>query len=115
MKDALAKDPDVAGVFACTDPMAVAAANAIKDAGLDPTKDIVTVGYNGDAEALTAIQGGTLSATVAQDPRGMGEISVNLAQQALDGEAITFDNPDEREVFSPVTLITPDNVGDFVK
>ena len=60
MKDALAKDPDIAGVFACNDPMGVAAGNAIKDAGLDPVNDIVTVGFNADPEAITAIQSGGL-------------------------------------------------------
>lgn len=114
-KDALAKDPDVAGVFACNDPMGVAAGNAIKDAGLDPTKDIVTVGFNADPEAITAIQGGGLSATVAQDPHGMGALTVDLAQKALAGEAIEFDNPDEREVYMDVTLVTPENVADYVK
>jgi len=115
MKDALAKDPDVAGVFACNDPMAVAAANAISDAGKNPTTDIVTVGYNGDGEALTAIDGGTLSATVAQDPKGMGSLTVDLAKKLLDKEDIEFGNADEREVYQPVTLITKANVADFLK
>lgn len=115
MKDALAKDPDIAGVFACNDPMGVAATNAIKDSGLDPVTDIVTVGFNGDAEALTAISGGTMSATVAQDPRAMGALTVDLAAQALAGEEIDYDNPDEREVYQTVTLVTKDNVADFLE
>lgn len=114
-KDALAKDPDIAGVFACNDPMAVAASNAITDAGLNPTTDIVTVGFNGDAEALTAIDGGTLSATIAQDPTAMGALTVDLAGQAIDGEEIDFDNPEDREVFQPITLISAENVADFLK
>ena len=114
MKDALAKDPDVAGVFACNDPMAVAAANAITDAGKDPLKDIVTVGFNGDAEALTAIKQHQLSATVAQDPAGMGALTVDLAADAVEGEELEFDNPEEREVYQDVTLITPENVAEFV-
>lgn len=114
MKDALAKDPDVAGVFACNDPMAVAAANAITDAGLSPTEDIVTVGYNGDGEALTAIESDGLSATVAQDPYGMGELTVELAAKILDGEEIEFGNAEEREVYQPVTLISKENVADYL-
>lgn len=112
MNDALAKDPDVAGVFACNDPMAVAASNAIADAGRDPVKDIVTVGFNGDAEALTAIEKGQLSATVAQDPAAMGELTVDLAATAVEGGDLPFDNAEEREVYQDVTLITPDNVAD---
>ena len=34
------------------------AVNAIKDAGKDPVKDIVTVGFNADPEAITLIQNG---------------------------------------------------------
>jgi ribose transport system substrate-binding protein len=110
MKDALAKDPDVAGVFACNDPMAVAASNAITDAGKNPVKDIVTVGFNGDAEALTAIKGGTLSATVAQDPKAMGALTVDLAKNAVDGTKLPYDNAAEREVYQDVKLITPENI-----
>jgi len=113
MKDALAKNPDVAGVFACNDPMAVAASNAIQDAGKDPVKDIVTIGFNGDAEAITAIQKNQLSATIAQDPEAMGALTVDLAADALDGTPIPFSNADEREVYQGVTLVTPDNVSDY--
>jgi ribose transport system substrate-binding protein len=115
MKDALAKDPDVAGVFACNDPMGVAAGNAIKDAGKDPVKDIVTIGFNADPEAIQAIQAGGLSATVAQDPAGMGALTVALAQQILSGQTPTFGNADLREVYEPIKLVTIDNVADYVK
>lgn len=110
MKDILAKNPDVAGVFSCNDPMAVAAGNAIKDAGKNPVTGIVTVGFNGDPEALTAIKAGGLSATVAQDPTTMGALTVKLADEALAKQAIAFDNATEREVFNPVQLINKDNV-----
>ncbi|GHJ47159.1 D-ribose ABC transporter substrate-binding protein [Catellatospora sp. TT07R-123] len=110
MKDIMAKNPDVAGVFSCNDPMGVAAANAVKDAGKNPVTDIVTVGFNADPEALTAIKGGGLAATVAQDPAAMGALTVKLAGQALSKEAITFGNAAEREVFNPVLLVTKDNV-----
>ncbi|MDI1463521.1 substrate-binding domain-containing protein [Catellatospora sp. KI3] len=110
MKDIMAKNPDVAGVFSCNDPMGVAAANAVKDAGKNPVTDIVTVGFNADPEALTAIKGGGLAATVAQDPTAMGALTVKLAGQALNKEAITFGNAAEREVFNPVLLVTKENV-----
>lgn len=113
MTDALAKDPDVAGVFACNDPMAVAAANAIKDSGKDPVEDIVTVGFNADPEAISAIENGDLSATIAQDPAGMGELTVELAKTIVEGGTPDFDNPADREVFQPVTLVTAENVADF--
>lgn len=113
MKDALAKNPDVAGVFACNDPMGVAAANAIKDAGRNPVKDIVTIGFNADPEAITAIGKDSLSATVAQDPAGMGARTVELAAQAVNGDQLSYDDDGKREVFQKVTLVTKDNVSQF--
>jgi ribose transport system substrate-binding protein len=113
MKDILSKNPDVAGVFSCNDPMGVAAANAIKDAGKSPVKDIVAVGFNADPEAITAIKADGLAATVAQDPAAMGQLTVKLAADALAGTPLKFDNPTEREVFNPVKLISKENVASF--
>lgn len=110
MQDILSAHPDVAGVFACNDPMAVAAANAIIDAGQDPVEDVAVIGFNADPEALDAIREGNLAATVAQFPAKMGRISVELADRLVRGEELTFDNPEEREVFAEVELITPANV-----
>nr|WP_062335321.1 substrate-binding domain-containing protein [Herbidospora sakaeratensis] len=110
MKDILAKNPDVAGVFSCNDPMGVAAANAIKDAGKSPVTDVVSVGFNADPEALTAIKGDLLAATVAQDPAAMGGLTVTLGEQALNKQPIQFSNAAEREVFNPVTLVDKTNV-----
>ncbi len=115
MKDALAKDPDVAGIFSCNDPMVGGATNAIKDAGKDPVKDIVTVGFNADPEAITLIQNGSLSATVAQDPYGMGALTVSLAETILAGGTPDFGDVELREVYMPVKLVTIDNVTDYVK
>ena len=115
MKDALAAHPDLAGIFSCNDPMVGGAVNAIKDAGKDPVNDIVTVGFNADPEAITLIQNGDLSATVAQDPHGMGVLTVELAEQILNGQTPEFGNAEEREVYMPVTLVTAENVADFAK
>ena len=40
MQDILTANPDVSGVFSCNDPMAVGAAQAVKDAGKSGAKDI---------------------------------------------------------------------------
>ena len=90
------------------------AVNAIKDAGKDPVNDIVTVGFNADPEAITLIQNGELLATVAQDPYGMGVLTV-VADQYLAGQTPEFGNAEEREVYMPVTLVTAENVADFAK
>lgn len=113
MQDILSAHPDVAGVFSCNDPMAVAAANAITDAGRDPVDDVTVIGFNADPEAIEAISAGNLAATVAQFPAEMGRLSVELADQLIRGEELEFDNPDEREVYAEVELVTPENVEDF--
>jgi ABC-type sugar transport system substrate-binding protein len=40
----------------------------------------------------------------------MGQMTVELATQLMAGESLTYDNADEREIFVPVNLITPENV-----
>lgn len=113
MQDILSANPDVAGVFSCNDPMAVAAANAILDAGKSPVDDIVVIGFNADPEALEAIAQGNLAGTVAQFPFVMGELTVELATKLMDGETLDFDNPADREIFAPIVLVTADNLETF--
>jgi ABC-type sugar transport system substrate-binding protein len=40
----------------------------------------------------------------------MGKMTVELATMLMKGESLTYDNEDEREIFVPVNLITPENV-----
>jgi len=104
MQDLLASDPDVVAVFAENDPMAVGAANAAADAGRD---DIIIIGFNNDPEAQDAIRAGIMAGTVAQFPDEMGKLTVDLAHTLINGGTLTFDNPDAREIFAEVRLITP--------
>ena len=43
----------------------------------------------------------------------MGVLTVQLAEQVLNGETPDFANVEDREVYMPVTLVTADNVADF--
>jgi ribose transport system substrate-binding protein len=90
--------------------MAVGAAQAIKDSGMSGATDIFVVGFNADEIALEAIKAGDMAATIQQVPYDMGKMTVELATQLMAGESLTYDNADEREIFVPVNLITPDNV-----
>ncbi len=110
MKDLLSSDPDIVAVFAENDPMAVGAANALADLG---RKDVVVIGFNGDQEALEAMEIGILDATIYQDPYAAGRLAVNVAEKLINGETITYDKPDTREIFVPVELITPDNISEY--
>jgi len=108
MQDLLISNPDIVAVFAENDPMAVGAANAIADAGRKG--EIMVIGFNNDPEAVTAIQDGIMSATVAQFPELMGKKTVELAKTLIEGGTITFDDPDTREVYAEVKLIKPEDV-----
>jgi ribose transport system substrate-binding protein len=110
MKDILSANPDVSGVFSCNDPMAVGAAQAIKDAGKSGSKDIFVIGFNADQIALDAIKNGDMAATIQQVPVEMGKMTVDLATKLMNGEKLTYDNADAREIFVPVNLITIDNL-----
>jgi len=110
MQDVLVAHPNVQAVFAENDPMGAAAAQAAVDAGRD---DILIIGFNGDGVALDAIKAGTMAATVQQVPYEMGKMTVVLADKAIKGEALDFDNAADREIYVPVNLITAANVDQF--
>lgn len=108
MKLILEEHPKLVAVFAENDPMAVGAANAIAEAG---RKDIMVVGFNGDQIARDAIAAGLMQATVAQNPAEMGRITVKLADRLIHKKEITFDDPEKREIFVPVEMMTINNIG----
>ena len=104
MQDLLIAHPDLVAVFAENDPMAVGAANALQDAGRG---DIIIIGFNNDPEAQDAIKSGIMSATVAQFPDAMGNLTVDLTHELINGRSIKYDNASTREIFADVKLITP--------
>ena len=73
------------------------------------------VGFNADEIALKAIKEGTMNATIQQVPYEMGKMTVNLATQLMNGQALKYDNADLREIYVPVNLITIDNVDTLLK
>ncbi|MFO3665533.1 D-ribose ABC transporter substrate-binding protein [Anaerococcus sp. ENR0831] len=95
MENLLQAHPDVKAVFCQNDEMALGASEAIKTSG----KDIVIVGFDGNDDAINAVKDGTLSATVAQQPKEMGKLAIQTAIKHLKGETI------EEEVDSPLELI----------
>lgn len=105
-KQMMAAHPDISGIFACNDPMAVGAAQALAVMGKSGSKDVFVIGFNGDQIALNAIQSGQMSATIQQVPEKMGEESVSLATQLLNKQPLQFDNPASREILVPINLIT---------
>lgn len=78
--------PEIQGLFACSDLMALGAVEAIAAAG--KTGKIVVVGFDAQPEARAAIAKGTMGATVAQFSARMGATAVEYAVKHLRGEKI---------------------------
>ncbi|MBD3309341.1 substrate-binding domain-containing protein, partial [candidate division KSB3 bacterium] len=66
--------PNLKAIYACNDPMAMGALQAIHDAG--KSGEIIVVGSNGDDFAIAAILEGHLTATIAMNSFGIGEMGV---------------------------------------
>lgn len=91
MENILQSNPDIKGVFAHNDEMALGALEAIKSAG----KDIKVVGFDATDDAKAAVSEGTLLATVEQQPDLMGKGAVENALKLINGEKIEKDIPVE--------------------
>jgi len=92
---------DIAAVFATFDGAGVAAAAAIREAGLED--HIVIVGIDGDPQAYEEMRrpNSPFKATVAQDPDTMARTAVNMVFRILNGEQLP-----RRHFYIPAHLVT---------
>ncbi|CAL9564656.1 MULTISPECIES: ABC transporter permease/substrate-binding protein [Streptomyces] len=104
MSNLLQAHPDVQGVIAANDEMAL---GAIKALGSKAGRSVQVVGFDGTPDGLTAVKGGTLYASVAQQPSQLGRIAVDNALKAVRGEKVA------PTVKVPVKVVTKDNVAGF--
>ena len=96
MENILQGNKDIKAVFAHNDEMALGAIEAIKAAG----KDIIVVGFDGNDDALKAVENGELKATIAQQPALIGEEAVNAAEKILKGDKV------DDTISVPLKLVT---------
>jgi len=101
----LQANPDIAAIFAQNDEMALGAVQALGDSAGD---DVKVVGFDATEDGLSAIQDGTMNATVAQQPAEIGSLGVENAISVINGESVEENIPVE------VQLVTPENVSDFL-
>ncbi|WP_211655164.1 ribose ABC transporter substrate-binding protein RbsB [Planococcus alpniumensis] len=94
MENILQANPDVTGVFAHNDEMALGALEAIEASG----KDVTVVGFDATNDAVAAVEEGRLAGTIAQKPEMIGEMAVETAIQHLDGEEVEASIPVELEL-----------------
>ncbi|MGW0930870.1 ABC transporter permease/substrate-binding protein [Streptomyces sp. NPDC002644] len=104
MTNLLQAHPDVDGVFAENDEMALGAAKAL---GSRAGKQVQVVGFDGTPDGLKAVEAGKLYASVAQQPTELGKIAVRNALAAAEGKDL------EDLVKVPVKVVTEQNVGSF--
>lgn len=92
MENMLQANPEIQGVFAQNDEMALGALEAIEASG----KDIKVIGFDATDDALAKVEEGKLAATVAQKPEEIGKVAIETAAAYLNGEKV--------ELFVPVEL-----------
>jgi ribose transport system substrate-binding protein len=98
----LRSHPHLAGFFAANDLMALGIADSVGAAGR--TGKVKIIGLDGIAEALDAIQAGSISATVSQYPYVMGQMAVEACVAAARGARLPT------RVDAPIALLTKSNV-----
>ncbi|MFJ4786487.1 substrate-binding domain-containing protein [Streptomyces sp. NPDC088794] len=104
MSNLLQAHPDVQGVIAANDEMAL---GAIKALGSKAGKSVSVVGFDGTPDGLTAVKGGSLYASVAQQPTQLGKIAVENALKAIQGKKV------QQTIKVPVKVVTKENVAGF--
>jgi ribose transport system substrate-binding protein len=109
----LSSHPNVAAIYCLNDSMAAGAEQAIEQAGKDPLKSPVLVGFNGDKIALDLMKKKKLAADVAQSPYKQGIIAVDLAWAYLNGKTPKFTDPN-KTYSVPVELVTPANLSNYL-
>jgi len=101
---ALAKDPDLAGVFATNLFTAQGTATGVKTAGKSGVVKIV--GFDAGPDQIKQLQAGDVQALVAQEPYTIGLDGVQQAVAAINGQPVTA------SIATPSIVITKDNMAD---
>ncbi|MDP8957563.1 MAG: sugar ABC transporter substrate-binding protein [Actinomycetota bacterium] len=99
-------NPNLEGVFAGTDEIALSVVRAARRLGV--LDRVVIVGVGGAPPTLAAIEAGRLEGSVRTDPAELGRVAVDAAVRAVRGERL----PPRQ--FVDVTLVTHENVKRFL-
>ncbi|MEU6578095.1 substrate-binding domain-containing protein [Streptomyces sp. NPDC046805] len=107
MTNILQAHPNIDGVYAANDEMAMGALAALKSRHL--AGKVRLVGNDGIADALAAIQAGTMYATNAESPYALGQKVAGLAGNVLDGKKVSAEETLQGK------LVTKSNVKEYAK
>jgi ABC-type sugar transport system substrate-binding protein len=104
-EDILTMHPDLAGIFASNDNMALGAVEALR---LQDLLDQVTlVGFDANPNAADAILAGEMEATIAQNPFNMGYFGVESLIKLVNGETL------EPVIDTGTLVVDASNAADF--
>ena len=87
MEAFLKDDPKIQVLFAHNDQMALGAIQAIKEAGLQPGKDVVIISIDGVKGAFNAMVAGELNASIECNPL-LGPQAVQAVRDLRDGKKL---------------------------
>lgn len=94
-------------VLANNDEMALGAIQALKASG--SSTNVVVAGIDATQDALVAMKAGDMAVTVQQDPAVQGKDALDAILKVVKGE------PTEKKIYSKLTLVTKDNLAEFLK
>lgn len=97
-------NPDVVGIYAENDEMAL---GAIQSLGSKAGTDVKIFGFDGTEDGLKACRMATMVGTIAQQPKELGKKAVEAAVKAIKGESV------EKTESIEVKTVTKENVADF--
>jgi ribose transport system substrate-binding protein len=101
----LAGNPELQGIFASNDNMALGAVQALKSAGrLD---QVMVVGFDANPDAANSILAGEMTASVAQAPYNMGAFSIQALVDLNDGKTL------EEWIDTGTVLVTEENAAEY--
>ena len=103
----LTADPDMDGIFLCSDGMLSGVISGVQNKGMDPS-ELCIISVDGNISALDAIKDGTCYGCVAQYPANIGEISANTMIDVLNGDVAQEDVEHEQD--SGYFFMCPDTI-----
>jgi len=103
----LKTNPNITAMFIHNDDMALGAIQAIKEAGLQPGKDITIVSVDAIKGALQAINSGEMNCTVECNPL-LGPQVLDLAQKVVNGDKVEKVQHSKESVYDQAGEMTVD-------
>jgi len=97
---------EINAIVANNDGMALGALKAVEDAQM--LDKIKVYGLDATPDALASVKEGKLAATVSQSTTDQGKTAMETCAKLVKGETV------DKEIFVQFTLITLDNIGDYL-